>query len=138
MIFTLTTINLPQFDTLSPLGIQSRSKKSVVVSGIVLARAAGAGRFRDRFTQLLGRVGHTAAPANPTRPRLTWSVVVRCAMEHRPSKQRFPKSGVRLVIYPRRVRTFEALIEAIAEALAAFEPAECMNVLANSGYRYKP
>ncbi|HTZ66050.1 MAG TPA: IS630 family transposase, partial [Roseiarcus sp.] len=32
-------------------------------------------------------------------------------------------------------RTFEALILAIASALAAFTPDECANYLANSGYR---
>ena len=31
-------------------------------------------------------------------------------------------------------RTFDALIEAIAQALADFTPLECANYLANSGY----
>jgi transposase len=35
-------------------------------------------------------------------------------------------------------RTLETLIEAIAHALAKFEPAECANFLRNSGYRHKP
>ena len=34
-------------------------------------------------------------------------------------------------------RTFEALIDAIAEALAAFKPQECANYIANSGYRHQ-
>ncbi len=32
-------------------------------------------------------------------------------------------------------RTFDALIEAIAQALADFTPEECANYIANSGYR---
>jgi len=33
-------------------------------------------------------------------------------------------------------RTFEALIKAIANALADFKPQECANYIANSGYRH--
>jgi hypothetical protein len=33
-------------------------------------------------------------------------------------------------------RTCEALIKAIAQALAEFKPQECANYIANSGYRH--
>jgi hypothetical protein len=41
-----------------------------------------------------------------------------------------PKAALRNVA----TRTFDALIEAIAQALADFTPRECANYLANSGY----
>jgi transposase len=51
-----------------------------------------------------------------------------------PIKQAFAK--LKAALRKAAARTFEALIKAIAQALAQFTPQECANYIANSGYRY--
>jgi transposase len=50
-----------------------------------------------------------------------------------PIEQAFAK--LKAALRKAAARTFDALIEAIAQALADFTPKECANYLANSGYR---
>jgi transposase len=49
-----------------------------------------------------------------------------------PIEQAFAK--LKAALRKAAARTFDALIEAIAQALADFTPKECANYLANSGY----
>jgi len=51
-----------------------------------------------------------------------------------PIEQAFAK--LKAALRKAAARTFEALIEAIARALAEFKPQECANYIANSGYRH--
>jgi transposase len=51
-----------------------------------------------------------------------------------PIEQAFAK--LKAALRKAAARTFDALIEAIAQALADFPPKECANYLANSGYRH--
>ncbi len=50
-----------------------------------------------------------------------------------PIEQAFAK--LKAALRKAAARTFDALIDAIAQALADFKPQECANYLANSGYR---
>ena len=52
-----------------------------------------------------------------------------------PIEQLFAK--LKALLRKAAARTFDALIDAIAEALTCFSPHECANYLANSGYAYK-
>ena len=52
-----------------------------------------------------------------------------------PIEQAFAK--LKALLRKAAARTIDALINAIADALAKFKPDECANYLANSGYRYK-
>jgi transposase len=52
-----------------------------------------------------------------------------------PIEQAFAK--LKAALRTGAARTFAALIEAIAQALANFTPEECANYLANSGYRHQ-
>jgi transposase len=51
-----------------------------------------------------------------------------------PIEQAFAK--LKAALRKAAARTFEALIKAIAQALAQFTPRECASYIANSGYRY--
>jgi transposase len=51
-----------------------------------------------------------------------------------PIEQAFAK--LKAALRKAAARTFEALIKAIANALADFKPQECANYIANSGYRH--
>lgn len=51
-----------------------------------------------------------------------------------PIEQVFAK--LKALLRKAAARTFEALINAIAQALAEFKPQECANYIANSGYRH--
>ncbi len=52
-----------------------------------------------------------------------------------PIEQAFAK--LKAALRKAAARTFDALIEAIANALTSFTPQECANYLANSGYRHQ-
>ena len=52
-----------------------------------------------------------------------------------PIEQAFAK--LKALLRKAAARTVDDLVAAIAEALTKFQPAECQNYLANSGYRYK-
>ena len=52
-----------------------------------------------------------------------------------PIEQAFAK--LKALLRKAAARTVDDLIAAIADALTKFQPAECQNYLANSGYRYK-
>lgn len=52
-----------------------------------------------------------------------------------PIEQAFAK--LKSLLRKAAARTLEALIDAIANALTNFDPAECANYLDNSGYRYR-
>ena len=52
-----------------------------------------------------------------------------------PIEQAFAK--LKALLRKAAARTIDDLIAAIADALTKFQPAECQNYLANSGYRYK-
>jgi transposase len=52
-----------------------------------------------------------------------------------PIEQAFAK--LKAALRKAAARTFDALMEAIANALTRFTPQECANYLANSGYRHQ-
>jgi hypothetical protein len=51
------------------------------------------------------------------------------------NEQLFAK--IKALLRKAAARTFDALIAAIADALATVTPTECVNYLANSGYRHQ-
>jgi transposase len=58
------------------------------------------------------------------------------SLDFNPIEQAFAK--LKASLRKAAARTFEALIKAIAQALAEFKPQECANYIAKSGYRHPP
>lgn len=106
-------------------------RKGDVVDNLPSHKVAGVREAIERA----GATLHYLPPPLATPPSSAWrgpSPAPPCSPDFNPIEQAFAK--LKAALRKAAARTFEALIKAIAQALAEFKPQECANYIANSGY----